>query len=183
MSASNNATDILYSNPVPNVIFDPVPNVIIDENFETFDCTSVGPDGGDVGGEEDENILHPTIRKIIEPQRVYGPHGEKRTQISAVKFMVDCCGLDVIKFYTGGNQKYALTPILERTQAEIAPQASTRQLRRWFRFYVENGRTKAEVRLQKKQRTTTGGELFTDYTNIRRVEYGRNKIRRTLEIL
>ena len=64
--------------------------------------------------------------------------------------MVDCCGLDVIKFYTGGNHKYALDPILKRTKEEIAPLASTRQLRRWFRFYVENGRTKAEVRLQKK---------------------------------
>ena len=79
MSASNNATDILYSNPVPNVFFDPVPNFIIDENFEPPDYTFVGPDGGGVGEEDDENILYPTIRNIIEPQRVYGPHGEKRT--------------------------------------------------------------------------------------------------------
>ena len=60
MSASNNATDILYSNPIPNIIFDLVPNIIIDENFETRDYTSVGSDGGDVGEEEDGNILHPT---------------------------------------------------------------------------------------------------------------------------
>ena len=50
MSASNDATDILYSNPVPNVIFDPVPNVVINENFETRYYISVGSDGGDVGG-------------------------------------------------------------------------------------------------------------------------------------
>ena len=50
MSASNNTTDILYSNPVPNVIFDPVPNVIFDENFEARDETSVGTDGGEGGG-------------------------------------------------------------------------------------------------------------------------------------
>ena len=49
MSASNNATDILYSNPVPNVIFDPVPNVIFDENFEARDETSVDTDGVEEG--------------------------------------------------------------------------------------------------------------------------------------
>ena len=63
-----------------------------------------------------ENIRQTTIKNVIEPQRVYGPLGEKRTQVSAVKFMVDCCGLDVIKFYTGGNHKYALDPILKRNQ-------------------------------------------------------------------
>ena len=42
MSASNNTTDILYSDPVPNVIFD--------ENFEARDETSVGTDGGGGGG-------------------------------------------------------------------------------------------------------------------------------------
>ena len=94
----------------------------------------------------------PTVQHLTMHQRVYGPHDQKRIQKSAVQYIRECCGDSYLKFYEGGNHAYSLEPILVETKKKIAPLISTRQLRRWFYYAIENGQTKAEVNMSRKLR-------------------------------
>ena len=67
-----------------------------------------------------------------------------------MKYIKECYGSSYLKYYEGGNHRYALEPILVRTKKNIAPLISTRQLRRWFYYSVENGETKGEMKMNKK---------------------------------
>ena len=85
----------------------PVVNVITNETRDD------GPAGTDT--------RQPTVQNIRVHQRFHGPHDQKRIQKSAVKYIKELCGSSYMKYYEGGNQRYALEPILLQTKKILHP--------------------------------------------------------------
>ena len=129
-------TNTFKTTEVPNL----VPNIIFDDDRDVQHVSYI--DGGDT--------RQSTVEHLPVSQRRYGPHDSKRLQRTAVDYIKECCGSDLYRYYDGANHKFSLEPILEQTKRDIAPTASTRQIRRWFRYSVENGQTKADEDVKKK---------------------------------
>ena len=127
-------TNTISITKVPNW----VPNIIFDDDRDVQNATKIGGD-----------TRQPTVEHLPLSQRLYGPHDSKRLQRTAVNFIEEWCGSDLLKYYDGANRKYILEPILEQTKREISPTVSARQIRKWFRYSVENGQTKADQDMKK----------------------------------
>ena len=80
---------------------------------------------------------------VSVPVRI-GVYNDVNLQQAVIALVCRELGSDVYKCSVGSGHRTKLEEALRKAKAEILPTATTRQLRRWFNFFLKYGLTRAE---------------------------------------